>query len=171
MPKNLRRGCSAFPRKPRNSFETAVLPPDQKIIILCSSYNENVTKLLLAGAQSALKKNAVSESGIEIHFVPGAFELSGAAYAAARRSDIAAVICLGAVIRGETPHFDFICQAAAFGITRASQDFCKPVVFGVITANTPEQAFERAGGKVGNKGEEAAAAAIAQIKTLNEIGG
>ena len=142
-----------------------------RIAIIVSRYNEHVTSALLAGAKKTLIESGIAESKIEVHYVPGAFELPLAAQAASMRSNVDAVICLGAVIRGETPHFDYVCSSAAQGILQASLKSGKPIGFGVLTTNTVEQAFARAGGTVGNKGSEAALAVIEMIRTLHSIGG
>lgn len=140
-----------------------------RIVIVCARFNETVTNALLHGAIAALKERGLSESQIETLWVPGSFELPLAASAAAARDDVSAVICLGAVIRGETPHFDYVSNAAAMGILRAGLDNDKPVTFGVLTTDNPEQAFERAGGRVGNKGMDAANAALDMIDVLDQI--
>jgi 6,7-dimethyl-8-ribityllumazine synthase len=139
-----------------------------KIIVIVSRYNSKITDALLKGALEELSAAGYTDDQIVVLEVPGAFELSNTAKHAANRADTSAVICLGAVIRGETPHFDYISHAVAMGIMRAGQDSGKPVTFGVITANTPAQAFERAGGAVGNKGSEAARAAIELLSVLNQ---
>jgi 6,7-dimethyl-8-ribityllumazine synthase len=138
------------------------------VVILCSTYNAKVTDALLNGALLVLQNAEIAESNIVVLRIPGAFELSTAAMQAAKRADTELVIALGAVIRGETPHFDYICQAVAFGITRAAQETGKPVTFGVITADTPAQAFEREGGAAGNKGSEAAQAALDLYSVLTQ---
>jgi 6,7-dimethyl-8-ribityllumazine synthase len=142
-----------------------------RFVIVCARFNESVTSALLNGAVSELRKHGAGEQSIEIVWVPGSFELPLAAQRAASRPDVSAVICLGAVIRGETPHFEFVSHAAATGILRVSLDSNKPVTFGVLTTDTPEQAFERAGGRVGNKGVDAALAAIEMVHLLTRLGG
>jgi 6,7-dimethyl-8-ribityllumazine synthase len=137
-----------------------------RFVIVCARFHETVTTKLLEGAVSALKQHGASDGLIEIVWVPGCFELPLAAQRAAARPDVAAVVCLGAVIRGETPHFDHVSHAAATGILRAGLDSGKPVTFGVLTTDTVEQAFERAGGRVGNKGEDAALAAVEMVHVL-----
>ena len=143
----------------------------QCFVIVCARFHETVTAKLLEGAVAALKRHGASDALIEVVWVPGSFELPLAARRAAARPDVAAVICLGAVIRGETPHFEYVSHAAATGILRASLDSGKPVTFGVLTTETVEQAFERAGGRVGNKGEDAALAAVEMIHVLKPQGG
>jgi len=140
-----------------------------RIVIVCARFNETVTKALLSGALAALKERGVPVARIEVVWVPGSFELPLAASMSAARTDVAAVVCLGAVIRGETPHFEYVSEAAALGILRAGLDQHKPVTFGVLTTDTPEQAFQRAGGNVGNKGTDAANAALDMIETLQQI--
>ena len=142
-----------------------------RFAVICARFNQKVTQALLQGAVSALREHGAKDEQIEIVWVPGSFELPLAAQQAARRDDIAAVICLGAVIRGETPHFDFVSHAASTGILRVGLDSGKPVTFGVLTTDTPEQAFERAGGKVGNKGTDAALAALEMVHLLSRTGG
>jgi len=142
-----------------------------RFVILCARFNEQVTRALLDGALTALRKNGADDDSIEVAWVAGSFELPLAALTAARRMDISAVICLGAVIRGETPHFDYVSQAASSGILQAGFETGKPVTFGVLTTDTPEQAFERAGGRIGNKGEDAALAAIEMAHLLIRMKG
>jgi len=139
------------------------------IVVVCARFNEAVTQALLRGALAALKERGLSEKQIDVVWVPGCFELPLAASAAAARSDVSAVICLGAVIRGDTPHFEYVSEAAAMGILRAGMDQKKPVTFGVLTTEIPEQAFERAGGRVGNKGTDAAHAALDMINVLDQM--
>ena len=145
------------------------MPDAIHIVIACARFNETVTRLLLSGAVDLLKARGLTEQQIEVVWVPGAFELPLAATAAAARANVSAVVCLGAVIRGETPHFEFVSQAAADGILRAGMDHQKPVTFGVLTTDTSEQAFERAGGRIGNKGADAADAALAMIDVLQQF--
>ena len=142
-----------------------------RLAVICARFNEKVTRSLLDGAMKTLLDHGATQDQIEVVWVPGSFELPLAAKRAAERSDISAVICLGAVIRGETPHFDHVSHAAASGILRVSLDTGKPVAFGVLTTDTPEQAFERAGGRVGNKGSDAALAALEMVHLLTRQGG
>jgi 6,7-dimethyl-8-ribityllumazine synthase len=118
---------------------------------------------LYTGAYDTLLKYGAKEENIFSAKVPGSFELSLGAQKMAQQANIDAVICLGCVIQGETRHFDFICQAVADGITNVSLKYDKPVIFGVLTPNTQEQAMDRAGGKHGNKGDEAAITAIKML--------
>jgi 6,7-dimethyl-8-ribityllumazine synthase len=154
--------------------ETAAASVDSsalRFVIVCARFNEHVTRALLDAAVATLREHSVPEQAIEIAWVPGSFELPLIAQQAARRPEISAVICLGAVIRGQTPHFDYVSHAAASGILRVSLDTAKPVLFGVLTTNTVEQAFDRAGGKVGNKGTDAALAALEMVHLLKRLEG
>jgi len=146
-------------------FSTANLPvvSQKRFAIIVSEWNTEVTGALYTGAFDTLVKHGTQESNIISVQVPGSFELSLGAQKLAQRDDIDAVICLGCVIQGETRHFDFICQAVADGITNVSLKYNKPVIFGVLTPNTQEQAMDRAGGKHGNKGDEAAITAIKML--------
>jgi 6,7-dimethyl-8-ribityllumazine synthase len=135
----------------------------KKIAIVVASWNEEITESLFEGAVHSLLESGVKKSNITRKNVPGSFELPLGALWMAERKDIHAVICLGCVIQGETPHFDYICQAVAYGITEAGLKTKKPVVFGVLTTLNKEQALARAGGKHGNKGEEAAITAVEML--------
>ncbi|MGB3619014.1 MAG: 6,7-dimethyl-8-ribityllumazine synthase [Catalinimonas sp.] len=131
--------------------------------VVVSEWNEEVTGALYDGAVRTLHAHGVSEENIVRKEVPGSFELPLGAQYLAQRHDVDAVICLGCVIQGETRHFEFICQAAAQGITNVGLKFNKPVIFGVLTPDTQQQALDRAGGKHGNKGDEAAVTAIKML--------
>jgi 6,7-dimethyl-8-ribityllumazine synthase len=128
--------------------------------IVVSEWNSDVTESLYEGAFSTLIKAGVPRENILRWNVPGSFELSLGAQWMAQRPEIDAVITLGCVIQGETKHFDFICQAVAQGVTEVGLKYDKPTIFGVLTTNDKRQALERAGGKHGNKGDEAAATAL-----------
>jgi 6,7-dimethyl-8-ribityllumazine synthase len=128
--------------------------------IVVSDWNQDITRALLDGALKTLKKHGAGKKNIVIKHVPGAFELTLGAQFLAEYDDLDAIICLGCVINGETPHFKYICQGVAYGITQLNLDYNIPFIFGVLTTKTHQQAVERAGGKLGNKGDEAAAAAI-----------
>ncbi|WP_370088496.1 6,7-dimethyl-8-ribityllumazine synthase [Ekhidna sp.] len=134
-----------------------------KFGIVVAEWNEQVTESLYSGAYQTLIGAGANRDNIERMNVPGTFELSLGGQWMAERNDIDAVICLGCVIQGETRHFDFICDAVANGITNVSLKFNKPVIFGVLTPDTMKQALDRAGGKHGNKGDEAAATAIKML--------
>ena len=139
------------------------------IAIVVAQWNAQVTAPLLEGAYSYLLKQGALEENIQVVQVPGSYELSSGADIVLRNKEIDAVICIGCVIQGDTPHFTFICDAVANGITNVSLKYNKPVIFGVLTTNTLEQALERAGGKHGNKGEEAAVTAIQMAHISNSI--
>jgi 6,7-dimethyl-8-ribityllumazine synthase len=155
----------ASANKNLSEFQTHELPEIQhkKFAILVSEWNQEVTQALYVGAYKTLIKHGAQEKNIITQAVPGSFELTLGAQKMAQKPEIDAVICLGCVIQGETRHFDFICQAVAQGITDVSIKFNKPVIFGVLTPNTQEQAMDRAGGKHGNKGDEAAITAIKML--------
>ncbi|HEY3404309.1 MAG TPA: 6,7-dimethyl-8-ribityllumazine synthase [Ohtaekwangia sp.] len=136
----------------------------KKFAIVVAEWNEEITEALYEGAVSSLLQNGVKAQNIIRKNVPGTFELSLGALWTGEEKSIHAVICLGCVIQGETPHFDYICQAVAYGVTEAGLKTRKPVIFGVLTTLNKQQALDRAGGKYGNKGEEAA---LTAIKMLN----
>ncbi len=131
-----------------------------RVCLVVARWNEFVTRKLQEGAESALIEAGVAEADVTTAWVPGAFEVGTAAKWAADSGRFDAVICIGAVIRGETAHFEYVAGGAADGILRAAQDTGVPVVFGVLTVDSVEQAMSRAGGKDGHKGEEAARTAI-----------
>jgi 6,7-dimethyl-8-ribityllumazine synthase len=133
---------------------------DMRFGIVVSDWNSEVTRALLDGAVSTLKKHGADDENIVVKHVPGSFELTLGAQFLAEYDDLDAVICLGCVIQGETPHFTFICQGVAQGITQLNMEYNIPFIFGVLTTNTHQQAVDRAGGKLGNKGDEAAVTAI-----------
>lgn len=140
-----------------------------RIGILVSQWNEEVTSALLDGAIRTLKGSGVQQSNIIIHPVPGSFELSSGASMMAASVDCDAIICLGCIIQGETRHFEFIAQAVANGITDAGIRYGMPVIFGVLTTDTYEQAMARAGGKHGNKGDEAAMTALRMVELARQF--
>lgn len=139
--------------------------------IVVSQWNAEITGALYEGACSALLKSGVSEANIITILVPGSFELTSGADLLLGSKKLDAVICLGCVIQGETPHFTFICNAVANGVTNVSIKYNKPAIFGVLTTDTLQQAKDRAGGKHGNKGEEAAVTAIimAQVQASLDL--
>jgi len=128
--------------------------------IVVSDWNSEITGALLDGAVRTLKKHGTLSKNIVIKHVPGTFELTLGGQFLAEYDDLDGVICLGCVIRGETPHFDYICQGVTQGITRLNLEYNIPFIFGVLTTNDQQQAADRAGGKHGNKGDEAAITAI-----------
>ncbi|MEM9829186.1 MAG: 6,7-dimethyl-8-ribityllumazine synthase [Bacteroidota bacterium] len=131
--------------------------------IVTSEWNREVTQPLLEGAIATLLKHGAQEKNIRTKWVPGSFELTLGAQWEAARPQVDAVICLGCVIQGETPHFDYICQSVAQGIKDVALKFDKPIIFGVLTTLDQQQASARAGGKHGNKGDEAAITAIKML--------
>ncbi|HLT81946.1 MAG TPA: 6,7-dimethyl-8-ribityllumazine synthase [Cyclobacteriaceae bacterium] len=135
----------------------------KRFALVVADWNEEITNALYEGAVATLLEHGVPRKNIIRKNVPGSFELSLGGLLMARKRDIHAVICLGCVIQGETPHFDYICQAVAYGITQANLITGKPVIFGVLTTHNIQQAEDRAGGKHGNKGEEAALSAIQML--------
>jgi 6,7-dimethyl-8-ribityllumazine synthase len=128
--------------------------------IVVSDWNKEITWSLLDGAVKTLKKHGATENNIVVKHVPGSFELTLGAQFLAEYDDLDAVICLGCVIQGETPHFTYICQGVTQGITQLNLEYNLPFIFGVLTTNDQQQAADRAGGKLGNKGDEAAVTAI-----------
>jgi len=140
-----------------------------RFALIVSRFNSFVTERLLAGALDALQRTGAAESDIEIVRVPGSWEMPAAASVLARQKRFDAVICLGAVIRGETPHFDYIAAEAAKGLAQVSMETGVPVAFGVLTTNTLEQAIDRAGAKGGNKGYEAAMTAVEMANLLRQL--
>jgi len=138
-------------------------PVRGKVGIVIAEWNEEITLALLSGAKDFLLRSGIPASRIIEQLVPGSFELPLAAQRLAMKKDMAGVICIGCLVKGDTPHFDYISQAVSHGIMDVGLKFNKPVVFGVLTVNTLQQAIERAGGKLGNKGEEAAATLLRMI--------
>lgn len=149
------------------TFEGHLVGTGLKVGIVISRFNELLGSRLLSGAQDALVRHGVSDSDIDVAWVPGAFEIPLVAQRLANTGRYDAVIALGVVIRGGTPHFEYIASEVSKGVAKASLDSGVPVLFGVITADTIEQAVERAGTKAGNKGWEAALGAI-EMATLTK---
>jgi 6,7-dimethyl-8-ribityllumazine synthase len=153
------------------TFEANLSGQGLSLAIVVSRFNRLVTERLLAGAHDALARHGVDQEKVDVAWVPGSLELPLAARRLAERGRYDAIICLGAVIRGETPHFDYVANQAAAGISRVALDTGVPTIFGVITANTLEQALERAGGKAGNKGYDAVVTAIEMANLLEQVEG
>ncbi|MBK7132725.1 MAG: 6,7-dimethyl-8-ribityllumazine synthase [Bacteroidales bacterium] len=146
--------------------------PDAKKMrfgVVVSDWNREITWALLDGTISTLKKHGATDNNIVIKHVPGSFELTLGAQFLAEYDDLDAVICLGCVIQGETPHFDYICQGVTQGITQLNMEYNLPFIFGVLTTNNQQQAADRAGGKHGNKGDEAAVTAIKMAALQREM--
>jgi len=140
-----------------------------RIGLLASRFNETITKSLLDGALSALRRHGLDDASITVAWVPGAFELPLTAKRLASSGEFDAIVCLGAVIRGATTHYDYVCSQAASGIARASLDTGVPIIFGVLTTENIEQAIERSGTKAGNKGFDSAVAAIEMADLLRQL--
>lgn len=141
----------------------------KKFGIVVSRFNSFIAERLLEGAIDTLVRSGAKEQGIEVARVPGAYEIPLVAGKMARSGRYDAVICLGVIIRGATPHFDFVANEAAKGIAQVGMDSGLPVIFGVLTTDTIEQAIERAGSKAGNKGSECAAVAIEMVDLLGKL--
>jgi len=152
------------------SFEGMLQGKGLKFGLVASRFNEFFTKKLLEGAQDALLRHGVNEEDIEVAWVPGSFEIPLIALKLAQSKRYDAVICLSAVIRGGTPHFDYIAAEVTKGIAKVGLETGLPVIYGVITTDTLEQAIERSGTKAGNKGFEAAMSAIEMANLIKTIG-
>jgi 6,7-dimethyl-8-ribityllumazine synthase len=142
---------------------------NMKFGIVVSEWNTTITGALLEGTYNTLVKNGAKEENLCVHFVPGAFELTFGAKILAENKELDAIIGLGCIIRGETPHFDFISQGVTQGFVDLNIKFGIPFIFGVLTNNTMEQSTDRAGGKHGNKGDEAAITAIKMVQLSCEL--
>lgn len=153
-----------------NYIEGNLIAQGLKIGIAAARFNEFIVSKLVSGAEDGLQRHGVKESDIDLAWVPGAYELPLAAKKMAKSGKYDAVICLGAVIRGSTPHFDYVCAEVSKGVANVSLDSEVPVIFGVITTDSIEQAIERAGTKAGNKGFDAASTAIEMANLLKQIG-
>jgi len=152
------------------TFEGKFDGKDVKIGIVAGRFNEFITSKLVGGALDVLKRNDVSEENIDIAWVPGAFEIPLITKKLANTRKYDAIITLGAVIKGSTPHFDYVCAEVSKGVSQISLQSELPVIFGVLTTNNVEEAIERAGTKAGNKGADAAFSAIEMINLIKEIG-
>jgi 6,7-dimethyl-8-ribityllumazine synthase len=154
-----------------SSYDPEIVPDaiDMRFGIVVSDWNREVTWSLLEGSVNSLRKHGATEENIVIKHVPGSFELTLGAQLLAEYDDLDAVICLGCVIQGETPHFTFICQGVTQGITQLNLEYNIPFVFGVLTTLNLQQAIDRSGGKLGNKGDEAAITAIKMAALQREL--
>lgn len=150
-------------------FSGNLLGTGLKIGIVASRWNDFIGEKLLSGARDSLHRHGVDEADIDIAMVPGSFELPLAAQKMANSGRYDAILCLGVIIRGATPHFDYIAGETAKGIAQVGLQSGIPILFGVITSDTIEQAIERAGSKAGNKGAEAALAAIEMANVLRQM--
>ena len=152
------------------TFEGKLVSGEIKVGIVAARFNEFITSRLLSGAVDGLTRHGVREEDIHSAWVPGAFEIPLIASRMAKSGKYDAVICLGAVIRGATTHYDYVCNEAAKGIAMVSLETGVPVMFGVLTTENIEQAIERAGSKAGNKGYDCALGAIEMVNLIREIG-
>ena len=150
-------------------FEGKLVPEQIRIGIVAARFNEFITSRLLGGALDGLKRHNVPEDNIDVAWVPGAFEIPLIASKMAASKKYDAVICLGAVIRGSTSHYDYVCNEVSKGIAQVSLSSGIPVMFGVLTTENIEQAIERAGSKAGNKGFECAQGAIEMVNLIHEM--
>ena len=150
-------------------LEGTLVLDDHEFAIVVGRFNEHITDNLLDGALDTLERHGADLDDVTVAHVPGSWEIPVAAKKCARAGTYDAVICLGAVIRGETPHFDYVCSGATSGTMQASLETEVPVVFGILTTDTVDQAIERAGTKAGNKGREAAEAAIEMATLMPQL--
>ena len=151
------------------TYEGNLIGTDLKIGIVVSRFNGFITTKLLDGALDSLKRHGVKFEDVDVFWTPGAFEIPATAKRIAEKGKFDAIVCIGAVIRGATPHFDYVANESAKGIAQVGLNTGVPVIYGVITTDTIEQAIERAGTKSGNKGAEAAAAAIEMANLYRQI--
>ena len=151
------------------SFEGKLIAQNIRVGIVAARFNEFITSRLLGGAMDALHRHDVSEDDVHVAWVPGAFEIPLVASKMAKSGKYDAVICLGAVIRGSTSHYDYVCNEVSKGIAAVSLESGIPVLFGVLTTENIEQAIERAGTKAGNKGYDCAVSAIEMVNLIREM--
>ena len=152
-----------------NKLEGKVVAQQMKVAVVAARFNEFIVSKLVSGAQDALIRHGVDDDNIDIAWVPGAFEIPLIAQKFAQSGQYDAVICLGAVIRGATSHYDYVCNEASNGIAQVSLNTGIPVLFGVLTTENIEQAVERAGTKAGNKGYDVACSAIEMVNLIKTI--
>jgi 6,7-dimethyl-8-ribityllumazine synthase len=150
-------------------YEGNLVAKGKKFAIILSRFNDFITKRLLEGAMDTLKRHEADEKDIDIYFVPGSFEIPYVANKVAKSKKYNAILCLGAIIRGDTPHFDYIASETSKGIASTALETGVPVIFGILTTDNIEQAIERAGTKAGNKGSEAALSAIEMANLYSQI--
>ena len=152
------------------TFEGNLIAQGKKFAVVVGRFNEFISSKLLGGALDGLVRHGCEEDNIDVAWVPGAFEIPLVAQKLAKTGRYDGVICLGAVIRGSTPHFDYVCSEVAKGVAKVTLDTGVPVIFGVLTTESIEQAIERAGTKAGNKGYDAAVTAIEMANLTSVIG-
>lgn len=150
-------------------IEGQLISKGKKYAIVASRFNDFITKDLLSGCIDTLKRHGVKENEVVVSWVPGSFEIPVVAMRLAKSKSFDSVICLGTVVRGATPHFDYIASEVTKGISQISLTTGIPTIFGIITADTIEQAIERAGAKEGNKGRDAALSAIEMVNLLGQV--
>ena len=153
------------------TYEGSLVAKSMKVAIVAARFNEFITSKLIGGAMDGLTRHGVQEDEVHLVWVPGAFEVPLVASKLAKSGKYDAVICLGAVIRGSTSHYDYVCAEVSKGIATVSLDSQIPVLFGVLTTDTIEQAIERAGTKAGNKGYDCALSAVEMVNLIREIEG
>jgi 6,7-dimethyl-8-ribityllumazine synthase len=152
-------------------YEGTFAPPPGRFAVVAARFNRLVVEQLVAGALDALKRHGVADDAVDLVWVPGSFEIPLVAQRLAASKRYAAVLCLGAVIRGDTDHYDHVAGGAAGGIAHAALNTGVPVIFGILTCDTLEQALNRAGAKAGNKGFEAAVTAVEMVNLLGQLPG
>jgi 6,7-dimethyl-8-ribityllumazine synthase len=151
------------------TYEGNLATPAGRFAIVAARFNEFVVDRLIAGALDGLKRHGVADDAIDLVRLPGSFEIPPVAQRLATSGSYAAVICLGAVIKGDTDHYDYVAGGAANGVAQAALTSGVPVIFGILTCDTMEQAINRAGGKAGNKGSDAALTAIEMVNLLRQL--
>jgi 6,7-dimethyl-8-ribityllumazine synthase len=152
-----------------NIIEAGLVAKDKRFGIIASRFNDFITDRLVGGAIDALTRSGAKDADIDLVKVPGAFEIPMVAQCMAKSKKYHAIVCLGAVIRGATPHFDYVCAEASKGIAQVSMETQVPVIFGIVTTDSIEQAIERAGTKAGNKGWSAAVSAIEMANLMETV--
>jgi 6,7-dimethyl-8-ribityllumazine synthase len=151
------------------TFEGTLTPPPGKISLVAARFNQFIVQKLVDGAREGLLSHGVQEDAIDLVWVPGSFEIPAVAKRLAESKKYAAVICLGAVIKGETDHYEYVAGNAASGVAQVALSTEVPVIFGILTCQTVEQAMDRAGGQAGNKGFDAALAALEMVNLLKQL--
>jgi 6,7-dimethyl-8-ribityllumazine synthase len=151
------------------TFEGNLATPTGRFAIVAARFNEFIVEKLIVGARDGLTRHGVADDAIDLVRVPGSFEIPPVAQRLAVSGKYAGIICLGAVIKGETDHYDYVAGSAANGVGQAALNSGVPVIFGILTCDTVEQAINRAGGKAGNKGTDAALAAIEMVNLLRQL--
>ena len=153
-----------------NVYQGRLVAGKHRFAVVVSRFNEFISSKLLSGCLDALQRHGADTDAVDVVWTPGSFEMPPVALRLAGSKRYGAVVCLGAIIRGQTPHFDYIAAEAAKGVARVALETGVPVIFGVVTADTLEQAIDRAGTKAGNKGADAAASAIEMANLMDALG-